>query len=278
MNKALIFSDLHIHRHKGNQDRLQNCIDVLKWVFDTAIEEKCKYNFFLGDLYHERSKIDVFNYLKTFEIFMQYANADFETYLLIGNHDMYHKEKWDVNSVKPLTAIKNVHVIEQPTTIKFGKTQVDFLPHTEHPITHLKQFKDKEKHILLAHLAVQGAILNKIFGTKSEVIEYDNDMEIISPEDFNDWKLTFLGHYHCEQKLSPKAEYVGSPLQLNFGEAFQKKHIVLLDLDTLEKTYIENTFSPKHLIIHAKDVEKYQLENQFVNMSVTGLDNRQIKN
>lgn len=275
-NKALIFSDLHIHKHKDNHDRLQNCIDVIVWIFETAIKEGCKTIFFLGDLYHERSKIDVFNYLKTFEVFMKYSEADFQTYLLIGNHDMYHKEKWDVNSVKPLTAIKNVNVIEKPTTMVFGKTHVDFLPHTETPITHLKHFKDKEKHILLAHLAVQGAILNKIYGTKSEVIEYDNDMEIISPQDFDSWKMTFLGHYHNEQKLSDRAEYVGSPIQLSFGEAFQKKHIIILDLDTLEKKYIENDFSPKHFILHAEDVDKYDLENQYVNMSVSGLNQQEV--
>lgn len=274
--KSLIFSDLHLHRHRDNNNRLQNCLDVLEWIFQTAKKEGCKQIFFLGDLYHERSKIDVLNYLKTFETFMKYSEEDFQIYLLIGNHDMYHKEKWDVNSVKPLTAIKNVNVIDKPTTMTFGSTDVDFLPHTENPITELKKFKNTKKHILLGHLAVDGAILNKMYGTKSEVIEYDNDMTFVSPNIFDDWKMTFLGHYHGEQKLNDKVEYVGSPLQLSFGEAFQHKHIILLDMDTLEKVYIENDFSPKHFIIHADDIDKYDLKNNFISLSVQGLDNKAV--
>jgi len=281
MNKSLIFSDLHLHRHRENHERLQDCLNVLEWVFKTALEQKCQRIFFLGDLYHERSKIDVLNYLRTFECFMKHANQDLEVYLLIGNHDMYHKERWDVNSVQPLTAIRNVTVIDKPTTLKFGKTNVDFLPHTEHPMVELEKLKKGRKkselQVLLGHLAVHGAELNKLFGTKADVIvEYDNDMVPVTADIFDDWKMTFLGHYHGAQHLNDKVEYVGSPLQLTFGEAFQKKHIIVLDMDTLEKKYIENTFSPKHYILHAEDLDKYDLKDQFVSVSVKDMGSKEV--
>lgn len=281
MSKSLIFSDLHLHRHRDNADRLQDCLAVLEWVFATAKAHKCKQIFFLGDLYHERAKIDVLNYLRTFECFVNHADDPLELYLLIGNHDMYHKERWDVNSVKPLTAIKNITVIDKPTTLKFGKTNIDFLPHTENPMVELdalKKGRDKKSlQILFGHLAVHGAELNKLFGTKADVVvEYDNDMIPVTADIFKDWKMTFLGHYHGAQHLNDQVEYVGSPLQLTFGEAFQKKHIIILDLETFEKEYIENDFSPKHFILHAEDLDKYNLENQFVSVSVKDLGGREV--
>ena len=51
MPKALIFSDLHIHKHKDRIDRLNHCIVVLKWVFQQAKAHNCSYVFFLGDLF-----------------------------------------------------------------------------------------------------------------------------------------------------------------------------------------------------------------------------------
>ena len=36
MSKAIIFSDLHLHNHKDRVDRLQNCLDVLEWIFEEA--------------------------------------------------------------------------------------------------------------------------------------------------------------------------------------------------------------------------------------------------
>lgn len=271
MPKALLFSDLHIHAHKDSVDRLTHCLQTLEWVFKTAHAEKVDHVLFLGDLFHERAKIDVLNYLRTYEVFDKYmtGNSAFDIWMLIGNHDMYHQEKWDVNSVKPLTNNVNIHIVDKPSTIKIGGVNIDFCPHTENPIKELAELRKgrstESLHLLLGHMAVHGAKLNKLYGTKADVIvEYDNGMFPVSVDVFKGWKQVFLGHYHGAQLLSQNVEYVGSPLQLSFGEAFEKKHVVILDLETLEKKYVENTFSPVHYIIGTEQIDKYNLENNFV--------------
>ncbi len=285
MAKALLFSDLHLHNHKDRVDRLQNCIDVLNWVFDEAAKNDCDYILFLGDLFHERAKIDVRNYLKTFEVFMNHMirdAADRDMYLLVGNHDMYHKERWDVNSVKPLSAIPRVHIVETPQQIVLDGLKIDWMPHTDNPVKELaalKQTNGGAGDILLAHLSVHGALLNLCYGTKSDVIvEYDNDMVTVDASVFDDWKMTYLGHYHGAQMVSDKVEYVGSPLELTFGEAFQEKHLIVLDLQTLEKKYIVNEFSPKHLIVSPKDIadENYKLDGNFVRLTVDSMSNKDL--
>jgi DNA repair exonuclease SbcCD nuclease subunit len=271
MNKALVVSDLHIHSHKSSVDRLHDCLHVLNWVFETAHEKGAKHIFFLGDLFHEQGKIDVLNYLRTFEMFMQHMlddAKDIDLWLLVGNHDMYHKHHWDVNSIKPLTAIPRVHIIDKPTTTEIGGRKIDWMPHTANPAEELKNITNEEKSLLLGHLAVSGAMLNNYYGVKSDVIiEYDSEMHIVDGSLFSDWELVLLGHYHGQQKLfGGKVEYVGSPLQISFGEAFQQKHIILLDLDTLEREYIVNDFSPKHYLVSPEDIENelYDLNGHFV--------------
>ena len=54
-------------------------------------------------------------------------------------------------------------------------------------------------------------------------------------------------------------EYIGSPLQLSFGEAFQEKHLIIFDQDKKECEYILNDFSPKHLIIKSEDTVTFAL-------------------
>lgn len=285
MAKALIWSDLHIHNHKDRVDRLQDCIKVLNWVFDEAAKNDCAFIFFLGDLFHERDKIDVRNYLKTFEVFMKhmiYDAADRDMYLLVGNHDMYHKERWDVNSIKPLSAIPRVHIVETPQRMLLGGRQIDWMPHTENPVKELAELKAENGgagDILFGHMSVDGALLNLCYGTKSDVIvEYDNDMVAVDSKVFDEWQMTFLGHYHGAQMIGDKVEYVGSPLQLTFGEAFQEKHLIVLDLDTLEKKYIVNTFSPQHLIVNTEDVknEAYNLDNSFVRLVTESMSNKDL--
>jgi DNA repair exonuclease SbcCD nuclease subunit len=276
LSKLLIFSDLHLHKHKDRIDRLQDCIDVLDWVFDQAIENNCKNIAFLGDLFHERAKIDVLNYLRCFEVIFKRMTGDckdMNLYMLVGNHDMYHRERWDINSIKPLSAIPAVRIIENPTTIDIDGIQIDWLPHTENPVVELEKLKSstKSSDILFAHVAVHGAMLNTFFGTRSDIIvEHDNEMIPVDIHCFNNWKMVVLGHYHGAQKLSEKIEYIGSPLQLGFGEAFQNKHIMVLELETLKKSYITNNFSPKHLIVSPDDIknDSYDLNGQFVRLSV----------
>lgn len=277
MAKALEFSDLHIHAHKDRVDRLHHCLDVLDWIFKTALQYRCEYIFFLGDLFHERSKIDVMNYLKTFEVFMKYMhNAPYELYLLVGNHDMYHRERWDINSVKPLSAIKGVNIIDKPTRTILGGRKIDWMPHTDNPIKVLDELKKEyggAGDLLLGHAAVHGAALNIFYGTKADVIvEYDNDMVPVDSGVFSDWPMTMLGHYHGAQKLQHNVEYLGSPLELTYGEAFQQKHIAILDLDTMEKEYIVNNFSPKHLIVTPQDIrdDNYSFSGNFVRVTNDG--------
>jgi len=62
MSKVLLFTDLHIYPHTKSSERLQDCLDVLKWVFETRKEQNINNILFLGDLFHDREKIDIFTY------------------------------------------------------------------------------------------------------------------------------------------------------------------------------------------------------------------------
>jgi DNA repair exonuclease SbcCD nuclease subunit len=272
MSKAMIAADIHIHSHKENIDRLSHGLEALRWIFTEAERNECKYLLFLGDLFHEKSKIDVLNYLSTFEIFLDFfveKKSTINAFLLCGNHDAYLKEKWDVNSIKPLSAINNVHIVDKPSTINLDGVNIDFCPYTANPIQHLQQLKEgrpkEDLRLLLGHLSVHGAILNKLYGTRADVIvEYDTDMVPVSADLFNDWDMTILGHYHAAQHLNDKAEYLGSPYQISFGESFQDKHILVLDLETMEKQYVKNDFSPRHYIIPSSEEDVYDLNGHFV--------------
>lgn len=264
--QILFFTDIHIHSHKQSLQRLQDCLDVLKWTLQTARERNIKDVLFLGDLFHDRQKIQVIAYHNTFKIFNEYKDLNIK--LLLGNHDLWFYDKWDISSVMPLSALSNIEVIAEPTTLKVADINIDFLPFTHNPIEVLKYFKTKSK-VLCGHVALDDAILNSLYSTMSEVsIENEKDVVKVDKEIFREWKKVFLGHYHCAQKLNDIVEYVGSPLQLNFNEAAQKKHIMILDTETLKTDYIENNFSPKHIIVHSEKALEENLDNAFVQIQV----------
>jgi DNA repair exonuclease SbcCD nuclease subunit len=80
-------------------------------------------------------------------------------------------------------------------------------------------------------------------------------------------------------------EYIGSPLQLSFGEAGEEKHVIILDTKTNSKKYISNDFSPKHHYINQSDLHKFtkeELERSFVTLIAdvdnTSLDKKDLEN
>lgn len=270
MSEVLIFSDIHIHPHKRRNERLEDCLKALDWVFDTAQERGITQILFGGDLYHDRQKIEVYTYQRTFETLeKRLRHNKFELYLLLGNHDLWYNDKTTVSSVVPLSALPGVRIISQPERLNIAGSNWDFIPFTHNPLVTLEELKKKpgNPEYALGHIAIDGAILH---GSQySDVaVEHDGDMVSVSASLFNHYKHTFLGHYHAEQRVTEKVEYVGSPLELSFGEAFQKKHIIAFNGKTGKKTYIPNTFSPKHLVIGLKERDKYDLTGNFVRIKV----------
>lgn len=264
--KVLIFTDIHISPHKGSYQRLDDGLDVLEWVCQTALDNKIDTILFLGDLFQDRQKIQVLAYQKTFATFQKYQDR-IKWYILLGNHDLWYLEKWDVSSVIPLSAINGVTVINEAKTIKIGEREFDWLPFVKNPlkiITDKFPIKDRGNRILCAHIAIDKAKQNSFYHSSEISVEFEGDMVRIDKDYFKDWQLVLLGHYHTPQHLTDKIQYIGSPWQINFSEANQDKHIMILDLENLEMKYIKNDFSPKHLIIKEKDLGKVDLKNNYV--------------
>ncbi len=271
MAKVLLFADAHIHTHKNSLRRLQHCLDALKWVFQTAVDRGIKDVIFLGDLFQDREKIQVLTYQRTYEIINKYAGGDspkINLSLLVGNHDMWYADKTDISSVYPFGSITSVDIIHKCCTRTIGGLDIDFLPFTLNPIEAIQDFKAtptaKPSPVLCGHIALDGAKLNSFYQADVSV-EYDGDMVKVGSDKFQSWQRVFLGHYHGEQRIG-QVEYVGSTLELNYAEAFQEKHIIVLDTETLETEYIKNTFSPRHLIIKEDDLHKYDLNNAFLRL------------
>lgn len=273
--KILLFSDSHIHPHKNKIDRLYDCLAALEWVFTKSISMGINHLVFLGDLFHDRQKIWTMTYQKTYELFQRYSPQFSSIHLLVGNHDMWFQDNWSITSLKPFSSIPKITVIDHPQTISINNLNIDFLPYTKDPLPYLKGFTNPSA-ILCGHLAIDGAILNSVYNTLSqlELVEHDGEMVKISAELFSKWKRVFLGHYHGAQIIDDLIEYVGSPLELSFGEAGQEKHLLVLDTVNLTREYIVNDFSPRHIIVKSLE-ELADLPNtkNFIRLEVENVDN-----
>ena len=145
-----------------------------------------------------------------------------------------------------------------------------------------------EKHnpknsFLLGHLAVDGAKLNTKGSTADVEIEHDGEMIKVESNIFKNYRYVFLGHYHNAQTIANNVEYIGSPLQLSFGELEDTKNIIILEVneDDYITNYIKNTFSPQHFEDTAEnlmEMDSELLKNSFISILVDDEEKDQIAN
>lgn len=266
MAKFILSADNHIAQHKRSILRLYNCIDSLKWIFETAKQRNIKNVILAGDLFQDREKIDIIAYHLTFDIIYKYCSEGINLWILLGNHDLWFYEKWDIHSIRPFAAIENLHVIDKPCTLEIEDTKFDFLPFTHNPIQYIN---DLNSEILIGHLAIDGA---KLTGNNyaDVIIEHESEMTRVRSDLFAKWKKVFLGHYHEAQKIG-NIEYIGSPLELTWGEADSEKHIIEFDSIDFSIKYIVNDFSPKHILLKEEDIDGNKiLRKNFIKVLMNG--------
>ena len=68
-------------------------------------ENRILKTLYLRDLFQDRQKIDVATYSLTFDILAKYCDGSINLWLLLGNHDFWYHDKWDISSVFPFFCI-----------------------------------------------------------------------------------------------------------------------------------------------------------------------------
>lgn len=239
---------------------------AVDWVFKTAKQRNISDILFGGDLLHDRQKIDAYTYMKLFSLVESHLDGNIRLWLLLGNHDLWYAQRHSVSSVFPFAALPGVTVIGEVCRKEIAGGTWDFIPYTHDPISAIEELNKLpgKKQYCLGHIALHGAVLNSA-GTHADVaVEHDGEMVVVDPVIFKGYRQVYLGHYHAAQRMNEYVQYIGSPLQLSFGEAFQKKHIIELDCSTGKEELHLNTFSPVHLYVRSHELDKYDLKNNFV--------------
>lgn len=104
----------------------------------------------------------------------------------------------------------------------------------------LKQISHYRYKILLAHGDVRG-------------VKYDSGESCkkgIDPALIDLFDLALFGHVHRHQQFGKNAYYVGSPFQQDFGEAGQRKFVVVLDIKNEPKLeWVEVVGMPEYKVV-----------------------------
>lgn len=217
----------------GVTTRLTDMVKCWRWITDTALKQKCEGIIAVGDIFDSRTVIDLSVLDQACRAVHASVRAGLRVIFVPGNHDSYLKSPV-INSLQVF--LGHCEVIEEPTMVK----GLGFLPWMDDAKAFKQGVADlagKGAEYLFAHVLVEGAVHKDAGGIP---------VKWLQPEKF---KRVMLGDVHEPYEITEKVCYVGSPMQLDYGDAGGKRGIRILDTATNKLTYVENTVSPRFHIV-----------------------------
>jgi DNA repair exonuclease SbcCD nuclease subunit len=256
-HKIALISDIHF----GCRNNSEQYLEMIRSFFintlnKVLIDRKITDVRILGDLFDCRNNINVRTLNVVLEVFewFEINNPNIVFTIFPGNHDVYYKNKNDVNSMKVLKNHKNIVLHEKIHIETLHGKRVISVPWLVDDTEDEMKFKkicesETEKFDLcLGHFEIQGFEINK-----GQFDEFGKSQGI-----FKNFSRVFSGHYHIRNTLG-RISYLGCPYQLTWGDYEDKKGIHIYDLDTNTTEFIENVDSPIHVKITIDDILKKNL-------------------
>lgn len=223
--KSLVFTDLHVGISNDKASRQKIAENFINEVIDKIEINDIKQVFFLGDLFHQRTSIEVTS-LNVANDLIRRLSKVCEVFLLQGNHDLYEKFNSNITSLN-IFDLENVNIISVPSELTLNGQKVLLVPWLcgtslqEHiDASHLSDKYD----IMMGHFEIAASceIPNKgrsyanayKSGSKNySSVEKDNIVSEILHHT-NDFSTIYLGHIHDHEVLTFENRtwnIVGSP-------------------------------------------------------------------
>jgi DNA repair exonuclease SbcCD nuclease subunit len=162
---------------------------------------------------------------------------EFDTHIIIGNHDTFYKNTNSVNAVEELYWLNNNERFkwyDSATEVEFGGCKILFLPWicSENREETMKLISSTDATIAFGHLEIAG------FAMYKGSIAHDGQ----DPQDFSKFDMVCSGHYHTRSS-SGNIHYLGSPCEYTWSDFNDMRGFHIFDTDTRQLTFIKNPIS-----------------------------------
>jgi hypothetical protein len=202
--KAACFTDIHFGLKGGSRTHNQDCEDFVTWFCEEAKKEGCETAIFLGDWHHNRSATDVSTMNYTVSN-LEKLSANFETvYFILGNHDLFYKDKREINSVEFMRLFPNVVPIKDP----FTSGDVTILPWLIGD--EWREVSKIKSRYIFGHLELPSFYMNAM-------VQMPDHGQLQSGH-FVNQEYVFSGHFHKRQ-TGRNITYMGNAFPHNYADA-----------------------------------------------------------
>jgi DNA repair exonuclease SbcCD nuclease subunit len=204
VKKSAVFTDIHFGLKSNSTLHNEDCLAFVKWATAKALEEGCDTAMFLGDWHNNRASINILTLQYSLQA-LEHLNANFPTtYFIPGNHDLYYRDKRDIQSVEFAKHLSRIHICND----WFSSGDVTIAPWLvgdDH-----KRIKKLKGKYMFGHFELPGYLMNAMVAMP--------DHGEVNQADFTGFEHVFSGHFHKRQ-TKKNVTYLGNCFPHNYADA-----------------------------------------------------------
>lgn len=269
MSKAYLSTDWHMGIYPLNLNKwLDIQLDYFyKQMIPYLTETKEEGDIFimLGDLFDNRTSVSILVQNKVEQLLIDISEI-LPIHIIVGNHDLWNMGDNTINSPKLFRHIPNVFIYENTSTIEINGKKLVLMPWVEKKDDMISEIENNPGDYLFCHSDLNGCRMHL------SSIAHRNKSKI-DVNHFNDYKKVYSGHIHIRQ-IQNNFEFIGAPYQMDRNDYHDKKGLTILDIESGETEFIENTTSPTFKKVQIKDdgdlllLDKMNYDKHFVDLEI----------
>jgi DNA repair exonuclease SbcCD nuclease subunit len=237
--RAAVFTDLHLGYKSNSQQFLTDCENYIDWFISQVRSRECDTILFLGDFHHNRNTINIQTMDVSLRLLQKLDDLDIPIFFIPGNHDLYHKDRRTISSVKYIQKFQNIHLINDQFTTG-DVTLVPWLIGEEY-----KSMRNIRSTYVMGHFELPHFKMNAM-------VEMPDHGELHA-KDFDNVGLVFTGHFHKRQQKG-NVHYIGNAFAHNYADAWDDDRGMMILEWGSEPEYVNWTDAPKYRVVGLKQL------------------------
>lgn len=256
--KYIITTDTHIGRKNDSLSEIKQTSSFFDWVIEISKEKNIKSFIHLGDWNHNRRSIAIPTLVESTNIVNKIINHFTDTYILIGNHDLFYKNTLYPHSMEVFKSIDvpdlhNLYIIESPTVIDNIVLIPWLIYNTDYNDIVNNKYNVK---YAMGHLAINNIIMNR-----SEVRSKNDTLNV---SDFKNYDLVLSGHYHQYGEYK-NITYIAAPYHMDYND-YGNRGIYIFDSENGNMEFVEYTGAPKYFVVDAENYDSSIIEGNNIKL------------
>ena len=239
--KAACFTDIHFGLKNNSRQHNNDCENFVKWFIKEAKEFGAETCIFLGDWHHHRSSINISTLNYSISNLKRLSDAFEQTYFIVGNHDLFYRDKREISSVVFAEEIPNIKVVNE-IMVQDDVALIPWLIGDE-----WKGIKKIKAKYMFGHFELPNFKMNAM-------VEMP-DIGELNQSHFANVGQVFTGHFHKRQTRG-NVSYIGNPFAHNYADAWDNNRgCMFLEMDK-EPQYKIWAAGPKYRTLNLSDLLK----------------------